>query len=299
MSFSGRTFVGVALATALALVLSGCAPVHPEGKYVPLELSVAVDSSAAALVPADVAARGTLNIATDATYEPNEYKDDEGLPIGWEIDLAKAIAMKLGLEPVVSQATFDNIIPSVVGKKFDIGISSFVDNPEREKIVDFVNYFLAGNMWATGKGKNVDPNNACGLSVAVVIGSTQALVELPEKSKACVKAGKPPIQIMKFDDNGQALSAAAMGRADAVTADSPVTLHSIKKSKGKLVAAGEVFDVSPYGIVLAKNSGLAPAIQAAVQSLIDDGTYQIILESEGVQEGAITTATTNIATKKG
>lgn len=299
MSVAGKRKFGVVLAVAVSLMLAGCAPVHPNGEYVPLKLSVEPDPAAVALLPAGVAAAGTLTFATDASYEPNEYKDDDGNPIGWEVDLGRAIAGKLGLTPVIEQASFENIIPSVVGKKYNMGISSFGDTIVREKVVDFVNYFSAGSLWAARPGENVDPNNACGLTVAVFIGGMQALEEVPKKSQACVDAGKPPIDMMKFDSNGLAMSAVAMGKADAVTADSPVTLNSIKKSQGKLVAAGDVFDVSLYGIVLAKDSGLAPAIQAAVQSLMDDGTYLTILEKEGVQAGAISTATTNIASTKG
>lgn len=288
----------VALAAASALLLSGCASAPAESASTSAAASIAVDKAAAALVPADIAKTGDLTFATDATYAPNEYKDENGNPIGWEIDLANAISAKLGLKSKISLASFDNIIPSVVGGKYNVGISSFTDTAEREQQVDFVNYFSAGNLWATAKGKNVDPENACGLTVAAMTGGTQALEELPAKSDACVAAGKKPIEILQFDDNGQATNAAALGKADAVSADSPVTLYAIAQSKGKLVAAGSTFDVAPYGIVLAKDSGLAPAVQAALQSLIDDGTYLKILTAAGVQDGAVKTATVNIATAK-
>jgi polar amino acid transport system substrate-binding protein len=254
---------------------------------------VSVDSSAAALLPADVAKAGVLTVASDASYAPNEFKDADGNAIGWEIELADAVAAKLGLTAEVSQASFDNIIPSVVGGKFDLGISSFTDTLEREQQVDFINYFSAGNLWATAAGKNVDPENACGLTVAAMTGGWQATDELPARSAACVEAGKAPLEILQFDDNAAATNAAALGKADAVSADSPVTLYAVAQSKGKLVVAGKTFDAAPYGIVLAKDSGLAPAVQAALESLVADGTYGEILTAWGVVDGGLTTITVN------
>lgn len=283
----------IAIAAIALLALTGCADNSTEIAATSAAREIAVDEAAAALLPTSVADSGVLTAATDATYAPNEFKDNEGNPIGWEIELTNAIAAKLGLAPEISLASFDNIIPSVVGGKYDLGISSFTDNLEREEQVDFVNYFTAGNLWATAPGSSVDPENACGLTVAAMTGGTQALDELPARSEACVAAGKEPIEILQFDDNAQATNAAALGKADAVSADSPVTLYAIAQSKGKLVSAGKTFDVAPYGIVLAKDSELAPAIQAALQSLVDDGTYVSILSDWGVADGGLLTITIN------
>jgi ABC-type amino acid transport substrate-binding protein len=79
--------------------------------------------------------------------------------------------------------------------------------------------------------------------------------------------------------NSAATNAAVLCKAAAVSADSRVTLYVIEKSKGKRVIVGKAFDSAPYEIVLAKDSGLAPAILAALQSLMDDGTYGEILSA--------------------
>lgn len=290
--------VAPALVAVLALSLTGCVNNATTVASPTASTAISVDSAAVALLPSAVAAAGTLRIASDASYAPNEFKDAEGNAIGWEIELVKAIAAKLGLTADVNQASFDNIIPSIVGGKFDVGISSFTDTVEREQQVDFVNYFSAGNLWATAAGNTVDPDNACGLTVAAMTGGTQITDELPARSEKCVAEGKGPLNILQFDDNAAATNAAALGQADAVSADSPVTLYAIAQSEGKLVIAGKTFDSAPYGIVLAKDGGLAPAIQAALQSLIADGTYGKILTAWGVADGALTTATLNIAGTK-
>ncbi|MBC9927807.1 MULTISPECIES: ABC transporter substrate-binding protein [unclassified Leucobacter] len=255
--------------------------------------TVEVDTAAEALLPADIRDRGVLVLGVNPSYSPNEFKDAEGNPTGWTIQLTDAVAAKLGLESEWRQAKFDSLIPSITGGKMDVGASSFTDNAERQQVVDFVNYYTAGVQWAAPAGKTVDPDNACGLKVAVQSGTFEHTDEVPAKSEACVASGKDAIQILPFDSQEDASNAVALGKADALSADSPVTLYAIKKMDGKLVAAGGTFDEAPYGFAIAKGSDLVPAIQAAVQSLIDDGTYLDILTEWGVEGGALETATLN------
>ena len=298
MRLSRSLPVILAATAATALLLTGCVdnstPAATTGGG-SSTAAVAKDDAAAKLLPEKVASAGKLIIGTDPTYAPNEFKNEAGEPIGWGIELAAAVAAKLGLTPEYQVAKFDNIIPSVTGGKADIGESSFTDTVEREKQVDFVNYYTAGILWASAKGKDVDPENACGLTVAVQATTYEDTDEVPAKSDACVKAGKARIDKVQYDTQDAATNAVALGQADAMSADSPVTLYAISKTDGKLQAAGESFDEAPYGIVVGKDSGLTKAIQAAMQSLMDDGTYGEILDTWGVADGGITEATINAA----
>jgi polar amino acid transport system substrate-binding protein len=84
---------------------------------------------------------------------------------------------------------------------------------------------------------------------------------------------------------------------DAMSADSPVTLYAISKTKDKLQTAGDAFEVAPYGIPVAKGSDFTPALQKALQTLIDDGSYTKILSKWGVEAGGIKKADLNVAAK--
>ncbi|MGN6273711.1 MAG: ABC transporter substrate-binding protein [Protaetiibacter sp.] len=285
------------IAVAAALLLAGCVDNSTGepggGGDTP---SVGVDEAAVALLPDDIKKSGKLVIGIDATYPPNEYKDDAGEPIGWEVDLGDAMAAKLGLTPEYQISGFDKILPSVTGGTYDIGLSSFTDNEEREKVVDFVNYYEAGIQWAQPIGGNVDPADACGLTVAVQATTYEETDELPAKSQECVDAGKEPINILKYEKQDEASNALALGQADAMTADSPITQYAVSKLSDKIELAGDAFDVAPYGIAVDKGSPLAKAIQAALQSLVDDGTYLEILGKWGVDAGAVDSITINAAT---
>ncbi|MFT4232049.1 MAG: transporter substrate-binding domain-containing protein, partial [Leucobacter sp.] len=121
--------------------------------------------------------------------------------------------------------------------------------------------------------------------------------ELPAKSKACTDAGKEPIEVLRFDGQPEATQAVVDGRADAFSADLPVTGDAVAKLSDQLQAVGEVFDAAPYGFATQKGSDTTKAVQAAVQSLIDDGTYLKILTEAGIESGAVETAEINGGTE--
>ena len=289
-----------ALAGGSALLLAGCAS-NTEGGGTPSgEETVAVEvdkvDAIAATLPEKIASSGKIIVGVNIPYSPNEFKDPSGKIVGFDVDLVDAVSKVLGVTPEYTVAVFDKIIPSIQAGSYDMGMSSFTDTKEREQSVDFTTYFSAGVQWAQPAGKSVDPTNACGLRVGVQTTTIEDLEEVPAKSAACVAAGKPPIEIVKFDSQDDAANAVALGKVDAMSADSPVTAYAIKQSEGKIEAAGEVFDAAPYGWPVAKGSPLAQTLQQALQHLIDDGTYRTIAENWGVEAGVITTSQINGAT---
>jgi polar amino acid transport system substrate-binding protein len=164
-------------------------------------------------------------------------------------------------------------------------MSSFTDNPAREKVVDFVTYYNAGTQWAS-KDSAFDPDNACGKKVAVQTGTVQDTDDLPARQKKC--AGNA-IQIQRYDAQDEATNAVVLGKADAVLADSPVMAGAVKKVGGGLALVGSVYDAAPYGIAIPKTAGTTKdAVLGAVKALVSDGTYKAILDKWGVSSGAIT-----------
>lgn len=285
--------VFAALVAIMAMVLAGCTNNESDegGNGGAASSSKAVEAtkvdSIAALVPEPIRNSGTLVVGVNVPYSPNEVKDPSGNIVGYDVDLMKAVAGVLGLKADLKEADFDKIIPAIQQGTYNVGMSSFTDSKEREKQVDFVTYYNAGVQWAQQKGGNIDPNNACGKRVAVQSTTVEDTDEVPAKSKACTDAGKPAIEKVKFDSQDEATNALVLGKVDAMSADSPVTAYAIKRSDGKLEAAGGVFDSQPYGYPVQKGSSLTQALQQAVQHLIDNGQYKQIAENWGVEAGAI------------
>lgn len=295
-----RFTASTAVMVAFALLLTGCvnnataAPGGSSSSAAVAKAAVVKDDAAAKLLPKEIVSAGKLTIGTDPTAVPNEFKDASGKPIGWEIELGAAMAKKLGLTAQYQVAQFDNILPGILGGKYDVGLSSFFDTKEREQKVDMVDYYKAGIQWVTLKGKTVNPDAACGLKVAVQNGTTQALSDLPAKSKACVDAGKSKIEQLGYDTQDEATAAVTLGRADAMTNDSPIMQYIVKQSHGKLALAGDFYSTFLYGMAIKKDRGtLAPALRAALQSLIKDGTYASILDTWGIKSGALASSSIN------
>ncbi|MCA1006958.1 ABC transporter substrate-binding protein [Rhodococcus hoagii] len=285
-----------ALLAGTMLVAAGCVT-NNEG-LVPVVSGVEVQRvpAIADQLPAPIAASGRLVVGVNVPYAPNEFKDEEGRIVGFDVDLMNAVGQVLGVTADFKQADFDKIIPAVQAGTFNVGMSSFTDTLEREKSVDFVTYYSAGVQWAQRPGDDIDPNDACGLRVGVQTTTIEDIEEVPAKSDACVAAGKPPIEKVKYDSQDDVANALILGRIDALSADSPVTAYAIKRSDGRIVPAGEVFDSAPYGWVVAKGSPLAPVLQQAMQYLIDGGQYRQIAEAWGVEAGLIETSVVNGAT---
>ncbi len=297
-----RTAAVVAMAGALTL--SGCAKNTESGSGTaagPSQSTVEVKppkvDEIAAAVPEDIKKSGKLVVGVNIPYTPNEFKDEAGKIVGFDVDLMNAIASTMGLTADYRESDFAKIIPSIDGGTYNVGMSSFTDTKEREKQVDFVTYYSAGIQWAQKAGAGIDPNNACGKKVAVQATTTEETDELPAKSKKCVDAGKPEIEIIKFDSQDAATNAVVLGQADAMSADSPVTAWAIKQSNGKLEAAGPVFDSAPYGWPVKKGSPLAQSLQKALEHLIKTGDYKTIATNWGVESGLIEKPVINGAVK--
>ena len=270
------------------LAVSGCSSKTEESaETTPAAPSAEKVDAIANTVPENIKSSGKLIVGVNIPYAPNEFKDTSGKIVGFDVDLMNAIAATLGLTAEYREADFAKIIPSIQGDTFNVGMSSFTDTKEREQTVDFVTYFSAGILWAQKAGAGIDPNNACGKKVSVQATTTEETVELPAKSKACTDAGKPAIDIIKFDGQDAATNAVVLGQADAMSADSPVTLYAIKQSNGKLETAGEIADAAPYGWPVKKGSPLAQSLQQALEHLIQTGTYKQIATNWGVEKGII------------
>jgi polar amino acid transport system substrate-binding protein len=261
--------------------------------------SAGANAKVAALVPAATKSKGTLIVAADASYPPNEFIGPDGKTVeGMDPDLAKALASDMGLKADVKNQTFDGIIPGLAAKKYDLGMSSFTDTKEREKTVDFVTYFSAGTSFygkAQGAPAITGLADLCGHKVAAEKGTTQA-ADATAQSKKCTAAGKPGVNVSVFPDQNGANLAISSGRADVGMADSPVAAYQVKKSSGQFKLLGTPYGTAPYGIAMGKNSGLAKPVLAALKDLIANGKYKEILAKWGISAGAITTPVINGAT---
>ena len=256
------------------------------------------DDKIAAEVPKDIASKGTVTVASDASYPPMEYfAADNKTVVGADVDIGTAIGDVLGLKFNFVNASFDGIIPGIKSGKYDIGMSSFFDTKEREQTVDMVNYFQAGSAVFV---KSSDTNNYtsldqfCGKAVAAESGTTE-LDDAKAASTKCTGEGKGAINALSFGDQNGVNLAVISGRAAAGLADTEVAQYQTKQTGGKLRFAGNYGPEVLYGIAVPKG-GFATAIKDALQKLYSDGTFKKILDKYGIGSGILQAPGINGAT---
>jgi polar amino acid transport system substrate-binding protein len=248
-------------------------------------INVPVDQQVAAQVPADIKSNGTLTVAADATYAPNEFIASNGSTvIGMDADLAKALAQAMGLQATVKNVTFDSIIPGLAANKYDLGMSSFTITKEREKTVDFVSYAIAGTSFYVNADGGPDIQSLadlCGQKAAAERGTTQA-ADATAQNKKCTAAGKPGVSVQVFPDQNAVNLALSSGRADVAMADSPPAAYAVEQSDGKFKLTGKQYGTALYGIAMPKGNGMAKPVQGALKAVMADGTYDRIFSYWGL-----------------
>jgi polar amino acid transport system substrate-binding protein len=276
----------------VVLALAGCGS---SSKTSSTTSSTSSSSSAVpaieAQVPAAIKSKGTLTVAMEAQYAPNEFIAPDGHTIiGMDADLVKALGDTMGLKTSTVNAQFEAIIPGLQAGRYDLGASSFTDTKERETKVNFVDYYNAGISFYAKSSANPSlegVKDLCGKTVAVEKGTVEQ-EEAEKQSKACGKEGKKAVTALSFPGQNAVNLAIASGRAELAMADSPVVAYQIKQAGGQFKLVGKSYGFAPYGLAVPKTTGMTTPILAALKELIANGKYKAILEKWGIQSGAIT-----------
>ncbi|MDQ4501070.1 ABC transporter substrate-binding protein [Sinomonas sp. ASV322] len=310
MTFSMKIAAkGAAILAAGVLALTACTNASEAGGPKPNSSgsagasfdpsAVKKDESLASQLPDALKSKGTLVVGSDTTYAPAEFLGgaDNHTPMGYDVDLVKAIGATLGLKVDVQTADFSGILSSL-GPKYDLGMSSYTVTKERLGAVNFVSYFNAGTAWAVQKGnpKTFSLDDVCGKSIGVQTGTIQEDPDLKDRNAKCLAAGKKSIDVVSLKDQADVTTRLVNGSLDAMAADSPIIGYAIQQSNGALEKIGATYDSAPEGIAIAKgDTALADLIQKAMAKLIADGTYRKILDTWGTADGAIAKADVNPA----
>ncbi len=231
---------------------------------------------------------GVLTVATFNQSPPSAYLSPDGRLIGWEVDLAKEIARRLGLAARFESVAFPSVLDDVESGVADIGIASMFDTPARQQRVDFIDYYTGGTNWITSRDSAFDAEAPCGSQVGAVSGSAQLADFLPRISQACIAEGQAPLKITGFESPADATDAIIGGRLDAAVADGPVASFAVGASFGRLASVGNAVEIQPYGIAVGQeNEALQAAILSALDSMVADGSYLDLLGRWGVEDGYV------------
>lgn len=272
-----------------------------------VQLAVPQVSSIRAEVPKSVLDSGQLVIgegALPAGFPPLAFVgSDQKTLTGSEPDLGRLVAAVLGLKPVVTNATWDNLFVGIDSGKTDVGISNITDTEERKQKYDFACYrqdnlgfeVLKKNSW------NFDGNykNLAGLTVAVGSGTNQEKILLEWQHK--LKAEGKTLTVKYFPDANSTYLALDSGKIDAYFAPNPgIQYHTVQdantpnptRNAGKWSGAGATLQ----GLICAttkKGNGLVQPIADAINYLIKNGQYAKWLAAWNLSNEAVPSAKIN------
>jgi polar amino acid transport system substrate-binding protein len=247
-------------------------------------------------LPEEIQESGTITVGSDIAYPPVEFYEegDEDTAVGIDPDLGAALGEKLGVEFEFVNGTFDGLITGLQSARYDLIMSAMSATEERAEEISFVHYFEVGTSILVAKGnpEGIESlDDLCGHTVALQRGTTQEEV-VTEQAAACEEQGDT-LEILPFDTDPEALLQVKNGRAVADLNDFPVAAWTAQTESGgeDFEVVGEQIDAGPYGIGIRKeDSELRDAIVAALEAVIEDGTYDEILEEWDVSQGALKTA---------
>ncbi|MFT4135481.1 transporter substrate-binding domain-containing protein [Microbacterium sp.] len=261
---------------------------------------VEADPAVVALLPAATKEKGSITVAMDLKYPPTSFMNEDNEPAGYNVDIARLLAAKMGLELEIEDVSFSTIVPGLTGGRFDFTATNMSATPERLEQLDMINYWRDGSGLAVAAGNpkelDINTDSICGTQIAVMTGSTQEQTYLPMLSDKCTADGKDAVETVTLPDLNTALTQLSSGRIEGIFADLPQLAWAVAQQSSQFGLAEGLFEkpadlgTDLVAIGLAKGSPLTPAMQAAMQSIIDSPLYQEALDNWGLSDGAIETA---------
>jgi polar amino acid transport system substrate-binding protein len=257
-------------------------------------------------LPQAIQSAREIRVGSDVSYAPVEFYDafapdvldrpvgdPEPQVLGIDPDLATELGRKLGVRFTFRNVAFDELIPALRAKRFDVIMSAMTATQERARQISFVQYFRAGTSILVARGNPQRIRSLadlCGRTVTLQTGTTQEALVATEQARC----GARRIRAKPLASGTQVILEVKYGRADAALTDFPVAAYNAKVSArgDDFQVVGRQIDPGPYGIGVRKQDvQLRTVLQDALRAIIEDGTYDRVLANWDVSAGALKTAT--------
>lgn len=269
-NMSRREFVATAGLFAGMMGLVGCGGSGSAA-------TTAAASPAAADAGLGLVTDGKLTVGTSPDFPPFENLENDQY-VGLDIDLAQALADKLGLELEMKTLQFDAIVPAVAaGGQVDLGISGITIDPEREEQVDFSDSYYIDALAVVAMKANADVTadtyadalNQAGVTIAVQSGTT---------GESYAQENFPNATTQPYGNATDAFAAMQAGQANAVITNKAVGAKMVSESYTDAQVIKEIATGEEYGVAVSKDNGaLLDAVNDALAAITDDGTLDSIV----------------------
>ncbi|WP_437887612.1 transporter substrate-binding domain-containing protein [Phytobacter sp. V91] len=234
-------------------------------KHALLSMSL-LSISAAAL-----AAGEPIRAVTDATFPPMEFTENQKMT-GFDIELTEALAHKLGRSVQWTNVDFKGLIPSLTAGRADIAVSAIYITPERQKVVNFTQPYLAGGLVALVKEGDNTINSADDLK------GKKVSVQTGTKSVEWLRTHIPQAQTVEVEKNQQMFNLVSIGRVDAAVTGKPAAFQYARTRGGVKILPGSL-TTEEYGIAVRKDeTALVTDMNKALEQMKTEGSYQQLVE---------------------
>lgn len=286
-----KKYFALLLAGVMALSLAACggsssAPAAPAetqkeeaAAETPAEEKAEAEAPAAAETAGEIKTieAGKLHMATNAAFPPYEMISDNGGFEGIDVEIATAIAQKLGLELVVDDMEFNSVIISVQGGKSDIAMAGLTVTDERKQNVDFTESYATGvQVIIVPEGSDIQTVDD--LANNKMIGVQDGTTGYIYCSSPVEDGGYGEDHVTSYPNGAMAIEALKGGKVDAVVIDNEPAKAFVQANAGLKILDTE-YIVENYAIGISKdNPGLRDAVNNALKELIADGTVKTIVD---------------------
>ncbi len=223
----------------------------------------------------------TLNVLTESGFKPFSFLD-KGEVVGFDIDLMDALMKEAGYKYELKNVGWESMLASVQSGEADLAIAGITMNEDRKQTYDFSSpYFESTHKIVFRSGENITSGEDIkNVKVGVQTGTTGA--EAVEKI-----LGKNHENIAKYESNTLAFMSLQSGDVDAVVTDNVVADEYVANNPDanvEMITDPETFESEFYGIMFPKGSEVKEKFDAALETLIENGTYtEIYKEWFGVE----------------
>ncbi len=277
MKMNMKKYLALVLALALVFALAACggkkaADVTPT--EAPTEAAEPTDAPDGAEPAGDLVTveAGKLHMSTNAAFPPYEMVDDTGAYIGIDVEVATAIAQKLGLELVVDDMDFDAALMAVQQGQSDIAMAGITVKPERAEVMDFSNTYAKGvQVVIVKEGSAIATVDD--LANAELIGTQRGTTGY----EYCL-GDYGEEHVVAYDNGATAVQALMNGQVDCVVIDNEPAKAFVAANAG-LTILDTTYADEDYAIAVQKgNTQLLDAVNQAIAELQEDGTFQAIVD---------------------
>jgi polar amino acid transport system substrate-binding protein len=275
---------------SLCVLLVACSPGAKSATPKPTPLP----SISPVAAPAGLVTPGTLTVASDLSYPPQEYLDKNGAATGFDIDLVRELARRMGLKLKVVNINLDQIVPGFTSqdRRYDMGIAAQPQSPSVTSTAHTLQYFVAGLSILTptpdaNKVKGVD--SLCGLRVgAERVSSAENAIAL-ENERPC---SKNPIKYVAYNvdvDAARDLSEKdpSKRKLDAIVDDYPVAVLFASQFKGLRLVPHQFSTSIDVMVFPISDTAVYTAASEAFDRMRRDGSYRSLLKRWNLEEGEL------------